>query len=100
MASAPSAAPPSTFTYRTLDDLAVMVKVKPNATGTFDAELLPDPNPSKAKILEAIAEYMAAVPKPDLAITSIIKGGSSNGGKSRRKRKSKKARKGKSLRRK
>lgn len=87
---------PPLFEYKSLDDLAVMVKVTPKDDGTFDAQIQPDPD--KAKILEAIAEYIEK--KPDLTTQPITKGGSSKGGKSRRNRKSKKARKGKSLRRK
>jgi hypothetical protein len=94
--------PPGPFRYDSLESMAVMVKVKPNAGGTFDAEIVKDP--TKANIIEAIAQYVTD-PTRDLGASPISLGGSSKGGKSKKARrtkggKSKKARKGKSLRRK
>jgi hypothetical protein len=91
-------------TYNSLESMSLTVKVTPDATGTFQAEIL-DTDPHKASTLGAIAQYMDLSDKSTFPTTPIIVGGSSKSGKSKKARrtkggKSKKARKGKSLRRK
>jgi len=87
----------STFTYDSVDKMAVMVKVTPKSDFSgFDAEIQPDTDAAKKNILGAIGKFMADRPA-DLSTAPIVLGGSSSqsskGGKSKKNRKSKKARK-------